>query len=90
MNWQDASIAGTTVVAGMVVLCVLIWQVFKTGQVAVSSRMSRDLQAQYQQAIADSAAAQQVTAARLAELTETVHDLRERVIAIEDILKQVE
>ena len=90
MNWQDATVAVFGILLVISLGSVLIWQIFKTGQVAISSEASKKKEAEYNQAIADATAAQQVTAARLAELTEDIKDLQARFTAIEQLLKQVE
>ncbi len=90
MNWQDASVAGTGILMVTVIASVLLWQIFKTAQVKLPADGRAELEAQYRQSIADVTAAQQVTAARLAELSESVHDVRDRVISIDKVLKEVE
>lgn len=90
MNWQDASVAGTGILMVTVIASVLLWQIFKTAQVKLAADGRAELEAQYRQSIADVTAAQQVTAARLAELSESVHDVRDRVISIDKVLKEVE
>jgi hypothetical protein len=90
MNWQDATVA---VFGILLVIClgsVLIWQIFKTGQVAIAKDADETRNAELNQVIADATAAQHVTAARLAELTEGVQELRTRVAAIEKLLREVE
>jgi polyhydroxyalkanoate synthesis regulator phasin len=90
MNWQDATVAVFGILLVISLGSVLIWQIFKTGQVAISSEAEKKKAAEINQAIADSTAAQQVTAARLAELSEGVQELRTRVAAIEQLLREVE
>lgn len=90
MTWQDAVVAVFGILLIIIVASVLIWQIFRTGQVAINSEAAKRKDASYMQAIADSTAAQQVTANRLAELSEGVADLQIRVASIEKLLKEVE
>jgi len=90
MNWQDATVAVFGILLVISLGLVLIWQIFKTGQVAISSEATKKKEAQYEQAVADAAAAHQVTANRLAELSEGVQELRTRIASIERLLRKVE
>lgn len=89
MSWPEAAvaIAGTALV--IVIVSVLIWQIFRTGQVAISSDATSKRDASFAQAIADATAAQNTTAHRLAELSEEIKDLRGRVTAMEKLLQEV-
>lgn len=89
MSWPEAAVAimGTALV--IVIVTVLIWQIFRTGQVAISSDASSKRDASFAQAIADATAAQNTTAHRLAELSEEIKDLRGRVSAVEKLLQEV-
>jgi type II secretory pathway component PulM len=89
-SWQEATVAVVFLLLVIVIVSVLIWQIFKTGQVAIASDAATMKDALYQQAIADSTAAQQVVATRLAELTEGVQELRTRMTSIEKLLREVE
>ena len=89
-NWPDATVSAVAILMVIVLGSVLIWQIFKTGQVAISSEVAKRRNAEFNQALADATAAQQVTAARLSELSEGVQDLRTRVAAIEQLLREVE
>ncbi len=89
MSWPEAAvaIAGTALV--IVIVSVLIWQVFRTGQVAISSDATSKRDASFAQAIADATAAQNTTAQRLASLGEEIRELRDRVTAMEKLLQDV-
>jgi TolA-binding protein len=89
MSWPEAAvaIAGTALV--IVIVSVLIWQIFRTGQVAISSDATSKRDASFAQAIADATAAQNTTAHRLAELSEEIKELRGRVTAMEKLLQEV-
>ena len=89
MSWPEAAvaIAGTALV--IVIVSVLIWQIFSTGQVAISSDATSKRDASFAQAIADATAAQNTTSHRLAELSEEIKDLRTRVSAMEKLLQEV-
>jgi hypothetical protein len=89
MSWPEAAvaIAGTALV--IVIVSILIWQIFRTGQVAISSDATSKRDASFAQAIADATAAQNTTAHRLAELSEEIKELRGRVTAMEKLLQEV-
>ena len=89
MSWPEAAvaIAGTALV--IVIVSVLIWQIFRTGQVAIASDASSQRDASFAQAIADATAAQNTTSHRLAELSEDIKELRNRVASLEKILQEV-
>jgi hypothetical protein len=89
MSWPEAAvaIAGTALV--IVIVSVLIWQIFRTGQVAISSDATSKRDASFAQAIADATAAQNTTSHRLAELSEEIKELRGRVTAMEKLLQEV-
>jgi hypothetical protein len=89
MSWPEATvaIAGTALV--IVIVSVLIWQIFRTGQVAISSDATSKRDASFAQAIADATAAQNTTAHRLAELSEEIKELKGRVTAMEKLLQEV-
>lgn len=89
-NWPDAAVAVAGITMVLVIASVAIWQVMRTAQVKLAADGRERIEAQYRQAIADGTAAQQVTAARLAELSEGVQELRTRVAAIEKLLREVE
>lgn len=89
MSWPEAAagIAGVALI--IVIASVLIWQIFRTGQVAIASDASSKRDASFAQAIADATAAQNTTSHRLAELSEEIRDLRNRVSAMEKLLQEV-
>jgi TolA-binding protein len=89
MSWPEATvaIAGTALV--IVIVSVLIWQIFRTGQVAISSDATSKRDASFAQAIADATAAQNTTSHRLAELSEEIKELKGRVTAMEKLLQEV-
>jgi cell division septal protein FtsQ len=89
MSWPEAAvaIAGTALV--IVIVSTLIWQIFRTGQVAISSDATTQRDASFAQAIADATAAQNTTAHRLADLGEEIKELRMRVAAMEKLLQEV-
>ena len=90
MMWQDATVAVFGILLVIVIVSVLLWQIFRTAQTKISADATLQKEAVLNQAIADATAAQQVTAARLAELSEGVEELRMRMSAIEKLLKEVE
>ncbi|MCC6943390.1 MAG: hypothetical protein IT335_02370 [Thermomicrobiales bacterium] len=86
--FDAVAVAGVAMVT--IIVFAVIWQVFNTAQIKISADKETELMAQYRQAIADATAAQQVSANRLAELSEGVRDLRERVGSVETLLREVE
>lgn len=89
MSWPEATVAVAGTALVIVIVSVLIWQIFRTGQVAISSDATSKRDASFAQAIADATAAQNTTAHRLAELSEEIKDLRGRVAAMEKLLQEV-
>jgi hypothetical protein len=89
MSWPEATVAVAGTALVIVIVSVLIWQIFRTGQVAISSDATSKRDASFAQAIADATAAQNTTAHRLAELSEEIKDLRGRVTAMEKLLQEV-
>ncbi len=88
-GYVDAvAVAGVAMVT--IIVAILIWQIFATAQTKISSDKQTELEAQARQSIADATAAQQVTANRVAELTEGVKDLQTRMSNIERLLREVE
>ncbi len=88
-GYVDAvAVAGVAMVT--IIVAILIWQIFATAQTKISADKQTELEAQARQSIADSTAAQQVTANRVAELTEGVKDLQTRMSTIERLLREVE
>ena len=89
MSWPEAAVAIAGIVLVIVIVSVIAWQIFRTGQVAISSDASSKRDASFAQAIADATAAQNTTAHRLAELSEEIKDLRMRVGSLEKLLQEV-
>lgn len=89
MSWPEATVAVAGTALVIVIVSVLIWQIFRTGQVAISSDATSKRDASFAQAIADATASQNTTAHRLAELSEEIKDLRGRVAAMEKLLQEV-
>lgn len=89
MSWPEAAVAITGLVLVIVIVSVIAWQVFRTGQVAISSDAQSKRDASFAQAIADATAAQNTTSHRLAELREEIRDLRNQVSSMEKLLQEV-
>jgi Tfp pilus assembly protein PilO len=89
MSWPEAAVAIAGIVLVIVIVSVIAWQIFRTGQVAISSDATSKRDASFAQAIADATAAQNTTAHRLAELSEEIKELRMRVAAMEKLLQEV-
>jgi TolA-binding protein len=89
MTWPEAAVAVTGTILVIVIVSVLIWQIFRTGQVAISSEATTKRDATFAQAIADATAAQNTTSHRLAELSEEIRELRNRVSSMEKLLQEV-
>jgi hypothetical protein len=89
MGSTEASVAIAGIILVLVIIAVLIWQIFRTGQVAISSDASKERDASYAKVIAEATAAQNTTSHRLAELSEEIKDLRMRVEAMEKLLQEV-
>ncbi len=89
MSWPEAAVTIAGIILVIVIVSVIAWQIFRTGQVAISSEASSKRDANFAQAIADATAAQNTTAHRLAELSEEIKDLRGRVTAMENLLQEV-
>ncbi len=89
MSWPEAAVAIAGIVLVIVIVSVIAWQIFRTGQVAISSDATSKRDASFAQAIADATAAQNTTAHRLAELGEEIKELKGRVSAIEKLLREV-
>ncbi len=47
MNWQDATVAVFGILLVIALGSVLIWQIFKTGQVAISSEAAKKHEAHH-------------------------------------------
>ena len=90
MGTPEAAVAVAGITMIIVITSVLIWKLMRTAQVKLAAGGRERIEAQYRQAIADGTAAEQVTATRLAELSEGVQELRVRVAAIEKLLREVE
>lgn len=89
MSWPEAAVAIAGIVLVIVIVSVIAWQIFRTGQVAISSDASSKRDASFAQAIADATAAQNTAALRLADLSEEIKDLRQRVTSMEKLLQEV-
>jgi TolA-binding protein len=89
MSWPEAAVAIAGIILVIVIVSVIAWQIFRTGQVAISSDASSKRDASFAQAIADGTAAQNTTAHRLAELSEEIKELKGRVTAMEKLLQEV-
>jgi hypothetical protein len=89
MSWPEAAVAIAGIVLVIVIVSVIAWQIFRTGQVAISSDANSKRDASFAQAIADGTAAQNTTAHRLAELSEEIKELKGRVTAVEKLLQEV-
>jgi hypothetical protein len=89
MGSTEAAVAIAGIILVLVIIAVLIWQIFRTGQVAISSDATKERDASYAQVIAEATAAQNTTSHRLAELSEEIKDLRLRVEAMEKLLQEV-
>lgn len=89
MSWPEASVAIAGIALVIIIVSVIAWQIFRTGQVAISSDATSKRDASFAQAIADATAAQNTTSHRLAELSEEIKDLRTRVSAMEKLLQEV-
>ncbi|HET9660930.1 MAG TPA: hypothetical protein VFP05_11415 [Thermomicrobiales bacterium] len=89
MSWPEAAVAIAGIVLVIVIVSVISWQIFRTGQVAISSEATSKRDASFAQAIADATAAQNTTAHRLAELSEEIKELKGRVTAMEKLLQEV-
>lgn len=89
MSWPQATVAIAGIVLAIVVLSVLAWQIFRTGQVAIAEDAASKRDASFAQAIADATAAQNTTAHRLADLSEEIKELKGRVSAMEKLLQEV-
>lgn len=88
-SWPDAAVVIAGILLVVVIVTALIWQIFRTGQVAIASDANSKRDASFAQAIADATAAQNTTAHRLSELSEEIKDLRGRVSAMEKLLQEV-
>ena len=89
MSWPEATVAIAGIVLIIVIVSVIAWQIFRTGQVAIASDAASQRDANFAQAIADGTAAQNTTAHRLAELSEEIKELKSRVTAMEKLLQEV-
>ena len=89
MSWPEAAVAIAGIVLVIVIVSVIAWQIFRTGQVAISSDATSKRDANFAQAIADATAAQNTTSHRLAELSEEIKDLRGRIGSMEKLLQEV-
>jgi cell division septal protein FtsQ len=89
MSWPEAAVAIAGIVLVIVIVSIIAWQIFRTGQVAISSDATSKRDASFAQAIADATAAQNTTAHRLAGLSEEIKELKGRVSAVEKLLQEV-
>lgn len=85
-GWSDAAIAIAGIAFVTIVASVLLWQIFATGRIAVSSRREKE----YQQLVDELATVQRETTAELQRANEALAQLRAQTHELEQGLKEVD
>ncbi|MGH2551838.1 MAG: hypothetical protein ACRDHN_20820 [Thermomicrobiales bacterium] len=89
-SWPEATFIAAAIVAGCSVAAIIIWQIFLTARKAIEKNQDTQIQEE-QQTITQRAIASNVAAAKeLAQLSQSMADLRARMTSIETILREVE
>ncbi len=72
-----------------IIICLVIWQVFKTAQSRMAAQAISGHDTAYRQLVEDATTAQRQAARDLATLKEDMADVRGRVTTIETLLREV-
>lgn len=87
-GWGIVFVLGLAAIIA-VVLVVVVWQVFKSGQTAMQTDAVVARDGEYRQLAAESTAAQQKIADAQQRIADELAELRSRVAAIEKLLSEV-
>ena len=89
-GWGSVILVVGTLVLATIIICVVLWQVFRTRRATLESRAMIAQEEAYRRLAEEATSTQKRTAAELNQLTEGMADLRVRVATIERMLREVE
>lgn len=89
-SWPEAIFISVAIASGVVLLCVIVWQVFLTARRSIDAKLTREAQDELRAIAQRATAANETTATELAQIAQGITDLRVRLIEIEKVLREVE
>lgn len=89
-SWPEATFIAAAIVAGCALVSVIVWQIFLTARKAIEKGQETQVQEELQTIAQRAIASNEAAAKELAQLSQSMADLRARMTSIETILREVE
>lgn len=89
-DWPEAMFIAVAIASGCALVSVLVWQIFLTARKAIEKSENTEHQEELKQITQRAVASSEAAAKELAQLSQSMADLRARVAAIETMLREVE